>query len=182
LQRQKLRFLSRYLEGNATELRGRISGNEIRLNDHDQSVATLQRMLDDVNQEVQQQSAADLIRHNDLDSRLVRDEKRIHYLENASAENSDVLVTLSHSILQESNSRQVALDGFSNEMQSLRTAITELETQTSNSKQALLLHSQQLTEISGSQSLTQGNGFAQKLFSFPIMCTNLLVSSEIGQK
>ena len=156
IQGQKIRFLARYLEGNSTELRGRIDGNELRLDDQDRRLTAVKTLADGIEQEVRQQTAADLVRHNDLDSRLSRDEKRIQHLEETSQQNSDTLVTLSHSVSEESNDRQSALTGINNEIQSLHSTVTKLEVRESNSRQALAQANQLLAENSATQTRHSG--------------------------
>ena len=156
LQSQKLRFLSRYLEGNATEIRGRIVGIQLRLDDQDLRTEKQRRSIDEIEQNVRQQGSADLIRHNDLDSRLMRDEKRIQFLENSTAQNNDQMVTLAHSVLEESNNRQSTLEGFEDEMESLRFAIAEVEARASSSRQSIQQNNQQLTEMSEIQTRQSG--------------------------
>ena len=156
IQGQKLRLLRRFLEGNTTELRGRIGESELRLDDQIERLSTSSRRINDLEQDVRQQEAADLLRHNDLDTRMLRDEKRIENLEDASIRNDDSLVTLTRSVSLETNSRRTAIEGIYSDLESLRQSAANLESEASDTKQIINQHNQRITEFRETQNRHSG--------------------------
>lgn len=147
IQSQQIRILNHFLEGNSTEFRGKINENKFSLTATNQELDDVSSQLHDLEQEVREKDAADVIRHTELNSRLSRDEKRIESLESSSAARSETLTSITRSISEETNSRVSALQSHQNDIQSLRQTVTSIERQSSENRQTLNQNNQQLNEI-----------------------------------
>ena len=152
IQAQQIRILSRFLDGNATELKGRIDENKFNLAEKSQQLDIVSNKVNDLERDLRQQESADLIRHTELNSRLNRDEKRIESLEKICEDNQEMLSNATRAISEETNARVSALESNNNGVESLRQMFSTVERQSSENRQSLNQNNRQLNTIQEKQA------------------------------
>ncbi|CAK8676682.1 unnamed protein product [Clavelina lepadiformis] len=154
---RKFIIFGRYLSGNTTELKDRIQASEVRHDDSDQRFVTVSDRVVNLEGELRQQVSLETLRHNDINTDLIRTKRILKNTEETTTRNSDSIVTLLRSISEESNTRSNAFAEHDDEIQSLRQQLSSLESQNTNVKHKVSQQEQRVLEMSNTQVRNSGS-------------------------